>query len=213
VCVCVCVCLSVCLSLSLCVTGKSIQKCANLLRLTGKRLDLSAFATGAGCRIRSLGSRCAGSVVKHRNTQTHTHHCVLVCLGACMCICVSVIHDMMCAYLIPLLQVTKTCDTHTHTHTAVMGLFGKSGLQGPPTRVALLLRDIQLRLCQWGYWVLLFTIWDSVAGPGRTPMPTQNSGLADLGNNTVPVYRMGRPPGRCSEMIRDDFEVLRDDPR
>ena len=33
-----------------------------------------------------------------------------------------------------------------------MGLFGKSGLQGLPTRVALPLRDIQLRLSQWGYW-------------------------------------------------------------
>ncbi len=38
------------------------------------------------------------------------------------------------------------------------------------------LRDIQLRLSQWGYWVPLFTIWDSVAGPGRTPMPGNNSG-------------------------------------
>jgi hypothetical protein len=51
-----------------------------------------------------------------------------------------------------------------------MGLFGKSGLQRPPTRVALLLRDIQLRVSQWGYWVPLFTIWDPVAGPGRTPI-------------------------------------------
>ena len=57
-----------------------------------------------------------------------------------------------------------------------MGLFGKSGLQGLPTRVALLLRDIQLRPSQWGYWVPLFTIWDSVAGLGRTPMPANNSG-------------------------------------
>ena len=32
-----------------------------------------------------------------------------------------------------------------------MGLFGKSGLQGLPTRVALPLRDIQLRLSQWSY--------------------------------------------------------------
>jgi hypothetical protein len=32
-----------------------------------------------------------------------------------------------------------------------MGLFGKSGLLGLPTRVALVLRDIQLRLSQWGY--------------------------------------------------------------
>ena len=31
-----------------------------------------------------------------------------------------------------------------------MGLFGKSGLQGPPTRVALLLQDIQLRLGMQG---------------------------------------------------------------
>ena len=42
--------------------------------------------------------------------------------------------------------------------------------------MALLLRDIRLPLSQWGYWVPLFTIWDSVAGPGRTPLSGNNSG-------------------------------------
>ena len=60
---------------------------------------------------------------------------------------------------------------------AVMELFGKSGLQGLPTRGALL-RDIQLHLSQWGYWVPLITIWDPVAGPERTPKPGNNSGLS-----------------------------------
>jgi hypothetical protein len=55
-------------------------------------------------------------------------------------------------------------------------LFGKSGLQGLSTRVPLLLRDIQLRLSKGATRVPLFTIWDSVAGPGRTPMPGNNSG-------------------------------------
>jgi hypothetical protein len=67
---------------------------------------------------------------------------------------------------------------------AAMGLkqlmiFGKSGLQGLPTRVALPLRDIrQLRLSKGATGVPLFTIcqWDSVAGPGRTPMPGNNFG-------------------------------------
>jgi hypothetical protein len=43
-----------------------------------------------------------------------------------------------------------------------MGLFGKSGLQGLPTRVALTLRDIQLRLSKGATGVPLFTTWDSV---------------------------------------------------
>ena len=41
--------------------------------------------------------------------------------------------------------------------------------------------------CQWGYWVPLFTIWDSVAGPGRTPMPGNNSG------RIIPGLAPGRP--------------------
>jgi hypothetical protein len=52
---------------------------------------------------------------------------------------------------------------------------GNLGCRGLPPRVALLLRDIQLRLSQWGYWcsgVPLITIWDPVAGPGRTPDPS-----------------------------------------
>ncbi len=77
-----------------------------------------------------------------------------------------------------------------------MGLFGKSGLQGLPTRVALPLRDIQLRLARLSKGatgVPLFTTWDSVAGPGRTPMPGNNSGRRQPGNSAVPstVGRLG----------------------
>ena len=41
--------------------------------------------------------------------------------------------------------------------------------------------------------VPLFTIWDSVAVPGRTPMPGNNSGLSHPGNSAVPstVVRLG----------------------
>jgi len=60
-------------------------------------------------------------------------------------------------------------------------IFGKSGLLGRPTRVALPLRDIQLRLSKGATGVLLFTTWDSVAGPGRTPMPGNNSGRSRPG--------------------------------
>ena len=73
---------------------------------------------------------------------------------------------------------------------AVMVLFGKSGLQGPPTRVALLLRVIQVRLSQWGYWVPLFTIWDPVADPGRTPMPGNNSGRSRAGQWSLGISRL-----------------------
>ena len=74
-----------------------------------------------------------------------------------------------------------------------MGLFGKSGLQGLPTRVALPLWDIQLRLSKGATGVHLFTTWDSVAGPGRTPMPGNNSGQRQPGNSAVPstVGRLG----------------------
>ena len=75
-----------------------------------------------------------------------------------------------------------------------MGLFGKSGLQGLPTRVALPLRDIQLRLSKGATGVPLFTTWDSVAGPGRTPRPGNNSGRRQTGFTCCAVN--GRPPGR-----------------
>ena len=77
--------------------------------------------------------------------------------------------------------------------SAVMGLVGKSGLQGLPTRVALPLRDIQLRLSKGASGVPLFTTWDSVAGPGRTPMPGNNSCRRQPGNSAVPstVGRLG----------------------
>ena len=53
--------------------------------------------------------------------------------------------------------------------------------------------------------VPLFTIWDSVAGLGRTPMPGNNSGRSHPGNSAVPFtvgrgttgggVRVGRPVG------------------
>ena len=46
--------------------------------------------------------------------------------------------------------------------------------------------------CQWGYWVPLFTIWDSVAGPGRTPMPGNNSGRKP----SRAIEPRHRPPGQ-----------------
>ncbi len=82
-------------------------------------------------------------------------------------------------------------------------IFGKSGLQGLPTRVALPLRDIQLRLSKGATGVPLFTTWDPVAGPGRTLMPGNNSGrvraiegsdgfwIRDYGGG----IRVGRPFG------------------
>jgi hypothetical protein len=72
---------------------------------------------------------------------------------------------------------------------AVMGLFGKSGLQGPPTRVALLLRDIQLRLSQWPPPIHNM---GHVAGPGRTLMPGNNAGLS----RTRAIEPRYRPPGQ-----------------
>jgi hypothetical protein len=65
--------------------------------------------------------------------------------------------------------------------------------------VALPLRDIQLRLSQWGYWFPLFTIWDSVAGPGRTPMPGNNSGRAIEPAVSLGIGRAERDYGGGSE--------------
>ena len=36
--------------------------------------------------------------------------------------------------------------------------------------------------------VPLFTVWDPVTGPGRTPMTGNNSGLSRLGNSAVPEW-------------------------
>ena len=68
------------------------------------------------------------------------------------------------------------------------------------SRVALLPRDIQQRLSQWR-GVPLFTIWDPVASPGRTPMLGNNSGPS-LGNIAVPSTH-GRPPGRREILVPD----------
>jgi hypothetical protein len=60
-------------------------------------------------------------------------------------------------------------------------IFGKTGLQGLPTRVTLPLRAIQPTR---GYWVPLFTTWDSVAGSGRAPIPGNISGRSRPRLNT-----------------------------
>ena len=62
-----------------------------------------------------------------------------------------------------------------------MGLFGKSGRQGLPTRVALPLRDIQLRLSKGATGVPLLTTWDSVAGPGEDPKAWKQFGPETTG--------------------------------
>ena len=52
-------------------------------------------------------------------------------------------------------------------------IFGKPGLQGLPTRVALFLWAFSR---QGATGVPLFTTWDSVAGSGRAPIPENISG-------------------------------------
>ena len=70
-------------------------------------------------------------------------------------------------------------------------IFGKSGLQGLPTRVTLPLRDIRLRLSKGPTGVRLFTTWDSVAGPGRTPIPGNISGRSRSGQQNLSIGRLG----------------------
>ena len=52
-------------------------------------------------------------------------------------------------------------------------IFGKTGLQGLPTRVTLFLWAFSR---QGATGVPLFTTWDSVAGSGRAPIPENISG-------------------------------------
>ena len=52
-------------------------------------------------------------------------------------------------------------------------IFGKTGLQGLPTRVALFLWAFSRR---GATGVPLFPTWDSVAGSGRAPIPENISG-------------------------------------
>ena len=68
-------------------------------------------------------------------------------------------------------------------------VFGKTGLQGPPTRVTLSLWAFSRQGATGG--VPLFTTWDPVVGSGRVPIPgnisgrsqtqAQYSGLSHLG--------------------------------
>ena len=77
-------------------------------------------------------------------------------------------------------------------------------LQGLPTRVAgsqasspghrITGPGIRLRLSKGATGVPLFTTWDSVAGPGRTPRPGNNSGRRQPGFTCC--AGSGRPPGR-----------------
>jgi hypothetical protein len=55
-------------------------------------------------------------------------------------------------------------------------IFGKTGLQGLPTRVTLFLWAFSR---QGATGVPLFTTWDSIAGLGRAPMPGNISGRCD----------------------------------
>ena len=77
---------------------------------------------------------------------------------------------------------------------AVMGLlkqlmiFGKSGLQGLPTRVALFLWAFSR---QGATGVPLFTTWDSVAGSGRAPIPENISGRSGPGQKSLSIGRLG----------------------
>ena len=72
-------------------------------------------------------------------------------------------------------------------------IFGKTGLQGLPTRVTLFLRAFSGRQGATS----LSTTWDSVAGSGRAPIPGNISGRSRPRNNTH-CFRssVGRPPGQ-----------------
>ena len=73
-------------------------------------------------------------------------------------------------------------------------IFGKTGLQGLPTRVTLFLWAFSR---QGATGVPLFTTWDSVAGSGRAPIPGNISGRRRPRNNTqCSCSAVGRPLGR-----------------
>jgi hypothetical protein len=73
-------------------------------------------------------------------------------------------------------------------------IFGKTGLQGLPTRVTL---SLWVFSRQGATGVPLFTTWDSVAGSGRAPIPGSNSGRSRPRNNTqCSRSAVGRPPGQ-----------------
>jgi len=61
-------------------------------------------------------------------------------------------------------------------------IFGKTGLQGLPTRVTLFLWAFSR---QGATGVPLFTAWDSVAGSGRAPIPGNISGRSRPVLNSV----------------------------
>jgi len=73
-------------------------------------------------------------------------------------------------------------------------VFGKTGLQGLPTRVTL---SLWVFSRQGATGVPLFTTWDPVAGSGRAPIPGNISGRSRPRNNTqCSCNAVGRPPGQ-----------------
>ena len=76
-------------------------------------------------------------------------------------------------------------------------IFGKTGLQGLPTRVTLFLWAFSR---QGATGVPLFTTWDSVAGSGRAPIPGNISGRSRPRNSHTQCScsAVGRPPGRAA---------------
>ena len=77
-------------------------------------------------------------------------------------------------------------------------IFGKTGLQGLPTRVTLFLWAFSRQgATRVPLFVTLFTTWDSVAGSGRVPIPGNISGRSRPRNNTqCSRSAVGRPPGQ-----------------
>ena len=79
-------------------------------------------------------------------------------------------------------------------------IFGKTGLQGLPTRVTLPFRAIRLRLSKGAAGVPLLTTWDPVAGSGRTPIPGNISGRSRSRNNTQCSLTAAQLVGRLGIM-------------
>ena len=71
-------------------------------------------------------------------------------------------------------------------------IFGKTGLQGLPTRVTLSLWAFRQ---QGATGVPLFTTWDPVAGWGRVPIPGNISGRSRPRLNTQAVGTRGDSVG------------------
>jgi hypothetical protein len=78
-------------------------------------------------------------------------------------------------------------------------IFGKTGLQGLPTRMTLFLWAFsrQVTKSQGATGVPLLTTWDSVVSSGRAPIPGNISGRSRPRNNTqCSCSAVGRPLGQ-----------------